>query len=264
MTLVNARIPKKVTYTRISIVPPIPLVKAHKKSLNKDEFITLKLRTTPNQTTSPTYDQNIPLFNTGTPDEVITAVKNIGDAISGTNITSTPGKYNMACRIFTGYAKQIFETKDAELGNRDDANFQLCLQAVVTAICPPKMLQKQHLWMRRELKQPHDMSAREFSTHVVTMNNKLEKVPPLFNDTQKLGEDELILNSFYALHPETHNHMLLHGFDPAVNTMPDLINMASQFEETQPPGWRQKTNCTKITILSLKDSVKRNFCFTLP
>ena len=49
------------------IVPVIPLARVKKPELIKGEYIVIKCRTNPSDSSSPTYDLPLPYFKTGTP-----------------------------------------------------------------------------------------------------------------------------------------------------------------------------------------------------
>ena len=51
------------------IAPPIPLERPVVKELEKDDYVTLKLKTVPRSTTSAEYSLNVPYFRSGTPEE---------------------------------------------------------------------------------------------------------------------------------------------------------------------------------------------------
>ena len=49
--------------------PPIPLECPTNKTLQKDEYLVMKLQLVPNMSTSPVYKLNIPYFKDGTPEK---------------------------------------------------------------------------------------------------------------------------------------------------------------------------------------------------
>ena len=70
---INAAIGKKSTSERKHgfLPPPIPLDRSITKTLNKDDYLTMKLQLIPNKSTSPVYKLNVPYFKDGTPKELI-------------------------------------------------------------------------------------------------------------------------------------------------------------------------------------------------
>ena len=73
----------------------------------------------------------------------------------------------------------------------EDVNKALC--AVIIAMAPHKALQHQKRWMRRNLRKTRDLNVRAFATHLARINDEeIPCLPPNFNATQKIAEDEMI------------------------------------------------------------------------
>ena len=74
----------------------------------------------------------IPFFRSRTPKEWLLVKKNILKIIIGQNITQGPSKqYSMAPRVLEGNILARFDAKAAELGNKNNANFNNCLDRVI-------------------------------------------------------------------------------------------------------------------------------------
>jgi hypothetical protein len=56
---------------------PIPLKRPDVKELQKNEYQTFKLRQNPGDSDSPTYELTVPLFQTGTPEEYLTFIRDV-------------------------------------------------------------------------------------------------------------------------------------------------------------------------------------------
>jgi len=70
--------PEKLRSTkRRYIKPVIELERPIKRELQKDEFITYKLRSDPTKKDSLTYELTVPYFDTGTPEEMLLFMKAI-------------------------------------------------------------------------------------------------------------------------------------------------------------------------------------------
>jgi hypothetical protein len=81
---------------------------------------------------------------------------------------------------------------EATVGKITKKDINFCLQQVIEAACPYKVLQKQKKYMRRYMRKPRDRSIRHFVNSVVRMNNnELPHLPP-FEPNQKLPEDDVI------------------------------------------------------------------------
>jgi len=88
--------------------PIIPFICQTKQDLKKDEVLTFKLHTNPNQDASPTYDLAVPFFGQGTAKELFVFIKNVQQVCQGQNITDGPGHYTIVCWLLQGDALAAF------------------------------------------------------------------------------------------------------------------------------------------------------------
>ena len=72
---------------------PIPLVRMHKKPVNKSDRIVYKLRSTPVVDESPTYEMPVYMFEVGTPEELLNFVSDMRKVFVRQNVTTGPPKY---------------------------------------------------------------------------------------------------------------------------------------------------------------------------
>ena len=134
------------------IVPPIPLERPEKKALEKGEYYTYKLRTSPTDSDSPTYELSVPYFSTGTCEEYLKFCTNFYKVCLGQHITTGPQKFILARRLLTGDALQSFDVKATELeGMETNASCEQCLDAVRDGVFPQRSVLQQKRYMRRVL-----------------------------------------------------------------------------------------------------------------
>ena len=97
---------------RRQVVPVIPLTRPETKvSLTKGEYSVLKCKTTPDVEGSATYDLPIPYFKTGTAEEFLRWKRNVHRALTGQNVTTGPGQYNLTRKLLDGDALMVFNLK---------------------------------------------------------------------------------------------------------------------------------------------------------
>jgi hypothetical protein len=93
------------------------------------------------------------------------------------------------------YEERLTEARtrlEKETGKITKKDVVKCLQKVIKAACPYKVLQKQRKYMRRYMHKPRDMTIRQFVNAVTRMNNnELPHLPP-FEANQSLPEDDII------------------------------------------------------------------------
>jgi hypothetical protein len=96
---------------------PIPLKRSDVKELQKNEYQTFKLRQNPGDADSPTYELTVPLFQTGTPEEYLTFIRDVRHVIEKQNITTGPGRYSLIRTLLRGDALAAFNAAATGEGN---------------------------------------------------------------------------------------------------------------------------------------------------
>ena len=122
----------------------IPFIKPESKIGNREDKITLKLRSQPDDKDSQTYELRTYLFRDGTPEEWLEHVKGIRKSLVGQNITSGPPQFAMLRRLLGGKTlndleaiviKKNYQETTEDLGK--------VLQELTKELFPTKALQKQ-------------------------------------------------------------------------------------------------------------------------
>ena len=227
--------------------PPIPLERAETKTLQKDDYLTMKLRSIPNKSTSPVYELNVPYFKAdGTPEEWLKFLRNFKKVIVGQDLTTGVTQFAMAQRLLMGEtlaqfnkkAKDLLEeaVKDAAEGDviteadvETVANLQLCFQAVTVTVLPHKALQTQKRYMRRVLRKPQGMKIRDYFGRYIELNEYLKEFPP-FQADQQLPNDEVLEHAEFAIPNSWQKQMVLHGFNTISRTMDEFIQFCERLE----------------------------------
>ena len=132
-------LPSVYTQKKRVVVPPIPFERSpdEDKELQKHEYITFKLRSTPDDAESTTFDLTVPFFKSGTPEQLLITVRRMNQVLIGQHVTQGPGKYAIARRIFQGEALSVFDRlagttmgADGVLGAETDANFVVVIEGL--------------------------------------------------------------------------------------------------------------------------------------
>ena len=220
--------------------PPIPLKRPDDKELTKEQYMSLKLRSIPDKTNSPTYELTVAYFDDGTPEEWLKLLKNLKRVFVGQNLTTATTKYAMTRRLLTGAALSQFNTKYQELEEKanategesweeDDDNLRKCLDAVTEKVFPKRALLTQKRYMRRLIRKPADMKLRDYMTRYNELNRYLEFFPP-FKENQKLPADKVMEHAEFAIPNSWQQQMVLHGFNAVENTMESFIEFCERLE----------------------------------
>jgi cell pole-organizing protein PopZ len=224
------------TSQRRRITPPISLERPEHKALEKGEYQTYKLRNTPADADSPTYELAVPYFSTGTCEEWLRFRKNLTKVLTGQNVTTGPASYAIARRLMEGDALATFDNKANELGAETVAHFTGCLDAVARQVFPLRAVQLQKRYMRRFLRKPATMKTREYSARIVEMNNYLPKFPPLTEGgpaPTKLPDDEIIDLLEFGVPGSWQKSMVVQDFDPMAHTVREVVAFCERMERVE-------------------------------
>ena len=207
------------------ILPLVP----EKVKYKKEQMMSFRLRTSPADADSTTYDMYVP-YVTGTEDlrACLTFIQNINKVCVGMNVTTPPAKDQMTiCALkdtaLTAYQGGInllrqdrhtaartvaYEASIAngdtlaearaasnavDLGDYINTDWIGGLNALIDYMAPYKVLQRVKTQLRRHTRKPTDMTIREFYNHFTRINTQeLAMLPPDHDPAQSLTEDEVI------------------------------------------------------------------------
>ena len=91
------------------IPPPIPLRKDEPEQLLKGTYLSMELKSNPDNDDSPTFKKDVVYFKDGTPEEFLDWEENLTMVLRGQDITIAAHKYSMAKRLLKGSALANFE-----------------------------------------------------------------------------------------------------------------------------------------------------------
>ena len=93
----------------------------------------------------------VPLFQTGSPEALLKFVTIIHKIIRGQDLSTGSQKFGMTQNLVVGEALKVFEHKAWERGAEKKANYELDMNDLISHFVPPKALQSQNRYLRREL-----------------------------------------------------------------------------------------------------------------
>lgn len=226
------------------LVPPIPLKRESEKQYQKNEILTISLRTQPDVADSPTFNLTVPYFNTGTATEAIEARENIQKIFVGQGLTTGPQQFAMVRRVLKGDALAAFNAKAAELPQESVNNCTQSLDHVIANAFPKNALPNQKKFMRKFMRKPADMGIRMYCARVVELNALLTKFPPNFNADQRLPADELLDAITDSLPKIFRDELKRQNFDPYNDdhNMDKLREICECVEEIQGTDWKPSAN----------------------
>eukprot|EP00957_Ditylum_brightwellii_P076777 5835474-Ditylum_brightwellii.AAC.1 len=100
------------------------------KHLERGQFHTYKLRTTPTDATSPIYELSVHFFDCRTPEEWIKFRLGLAAVLKSQNVTQGPASYAVAKTLLKGDTLMVFEQLEITHRNQTVLHFELCLDDV--------------------------------------------------------------------------------------------------------------------------------------
>ena len=224
------------------IVPPIPFERCADDllTLQKHEYLTFKLRTTPAQADSPTYDRSVPFFDKGSCELYLITLRHLNELITGQHILQADGMYALARRIFKGDALATFNREALDAGDEMIAHFQTAIAGLTRHVFPHRAYAIQKRYMRRFLRKPLGVSIHDYAARVAEMNNYLPQFPPPHvggPPVVPLDEEESKDMLEFSVPNSWQKGMVQHGFDPADHTLTEFIEFCEHFEYMEDHEW---------------------------
>ena len=189
------------------------------------------MRTNPTDDSSPLIKRKfIPLDNPATILEVLKATLNIKAGVRGNNVTTGPNQYAYWRACLGGEALRKFNEFMATVGTETTANLILVEQRLVREFAPRDVLTRQARYMRYDMRKPSGETTRKYVGAVGTLNETLKELPPLYDASQKIADQEL-LDILASKAPTSHKAMMIeHGFDPQSATLQQFVEFSERAE----------------------------------
>ena len=126
----------------------------------------------------------------------------------GNTITTGPDQYRFNRTFLDGEALRIFELKMTELVQETVSNLKIVMNHVVTYFGPKECLSKQKCYLRYKMIKPRRLTTKQYVGLVHDLNSRMAQLPPLFEYSQVLDENELVY-SLANKAPRSHKAILI-------------------------------------------------------
>ena len=104
-------------------------------------------------------------------------------------------------------------------------------EAVLTARCPYKVLEKQKRFMRRKMRKPFGMTTRQYVNHLSRINNEeLPNLPPFRGGNAGFSDEEFKEIILFGIPNRWKKDMDKFDFDPYSNTIVQLVEFCERME----------------------------------
>eukprot|EP00957_Ditylum_brightwellii_P205453 15343961-Ditylum_brightwellii.AAC.1 len=212
-----------------------------KQALERGQFHAYKLRTTPADATSPTYELSIPFFEEGTPTELIKFRRGLQAVLKGQNVTQGPPSYAVAKTLLKGDMLTVFKQVETTHGNQTVTNFKLCLDDMANHVFLEKSGQIQKRYMQRNIQYRKDMSVKEWVARVSELNSYLKDFPAHNkNPMQPIDADELLDILKYGVPLSWHREFTMQGFYLVDQGWQKFVEFCTHLESCEPSKVKQK------------------------
>ena len=106
------------------------------------------------------------------------------------------------------------------------------MKYLISHFFPPKALQRQKRYLRRELYKPCDTKIRYFIYRINKMIKYLKTFPP-FEEGQRLPEDDILELVEFSLLNEWQKELIIQVFDYETQGLTDLVKFCERLETTE-------------------------------
>jgi hypothetical protein len=108
------------------------------------------------------------------------------------------------------------------------------LSHTIGALMPNKILQRVKRYLRREARKPLDMNVRTYFMNLLRINDQeIPYLPPLYNATQKLSDDEILDIVLWGTPKSWQREMDRQGFDPLTKTPYETLAFMENIEASE-------------------------------
>jgi hypothetical protein len=191
----------------------------------------MMMRTDPANESSPVIKRKFqPLDDPSNVLDVLQGVLLIKEGVIGNNVTTGP----LQCRhwrgCLTGTTLDKFNEFTLAVGDETIANLFQVEQRLIRFFAPREVLRQQTRHIRFHMRKSKEVSTRQHVGAVATLNNTLSKLPPAFDDIQKVWDTEM-MDILASKAPNGHKDLMTdHGFDPQTAATAEFAEICERAE----------------------------------
>jgi hypothetical protein len=156
--------------------------------------------------------------------------------IAAENHNSTTGGGTVAAPLTLGHAdyQDPEEAAKAVTQLTNVAQIIECYRAVVTYMCPKKLVARVKRTLRRSYRKKPDMTTREWINHFRRINDvEIPLMPPNFTCDNSLKEDEILDCLLYSVPKSWAAKMEEQGFDPYIKPLSEVVDFCERIEVSE-------------------------------
>ena len=214
--------------------PPIPLIPEITDEIPKGKKIPkveYTLMVNPQADDSATCKETVYKFSTGSTEELLKLIEQIGKVFKGMRLTTGPTQYQVWRTILQGDALRALEKKASEFDTETVANLKSCVEAVKSHVFPKNALFKQISYMRTVTK-PKTMSIKTYILRMVELNEYIPQFPNA-DETNKFEDTALKFIIESAIPNSWRRKLYESDFYPAKETLEALVGKLEAYEDVE-------------------------------
>ena len=213
-----------------AIVPAIPFEVPKQKKVPKGGTIKIDVKVDPEQTDSETFEVEIKLFGSGTPEEWLEFLYVWDKVKNGQKLSTDTAKAAVFANMLRGEALRVFEIRRKQHTLDDTSNnFDTVVQEVTKYFFPEQALIDQKRFLRHYNCKKPSMMVREYVARLQDINQKLNQFPP-FAANQAMSDNKLIEILEYSMPHVWNVEMRAHGFVPHTKTLSEVVEFYERTE----------------------------------
>jgi hypothetical protein len=203
----------------------------------------MAMRTDPTHESSPVIERKFkPSDNPSNVLDVLQGVLLIKEGVIGNNVTTGPLQQRHWRGCLTGTALDKFNKHTLAVGNETAANLFIVEQQLITFFAPREVLRQQTRCIRFHMRKPKEVSTRQCAGAVLTLNDTLSKLPPAFDDIQKVSDTDM-MDILASKAPKGHKELMTdHGFDPQTAAAAEFAEICERAETKEALQTRKQSH----------------------
>ena len=119
---------------------PIPFQRAEPRKLRKEQRLEFKLWNDPTDMNSAEFTKYVPIFDGGSPEELLWLLRDIKHVIHGQSLVQEPQKFELGRRLFQGDALAVFNVASAKVNENDEGSFDMAINELKAHVFPKRAL----------------------------------------------------------------------------------------------------------------------------
>ena len=155
------------------------------------DTLKVNIKTQPGDRDIKTLAIYVPLFWVEIPEALLKFVTLLHKIIWGQDLSTGLQKFGRTSKLVVVEALQDFEQETRERGTETNTNYELSMKDLIYYFFPPKLLQRQNMYLQRGLYKPCDTKIRYFIFRIDKMVEYLKKFRP-FGAGKRLLEQKIL------------------------------------------------------------------------